>query len=105
MVRLICWILAILPFANVSAEMLRDPTQPLNHVAVENSSTVSDGGLKLGAIFLGHRPYAVINGKAIHEGEKYDSYLVKKISSGSVELEGAGETLLLKMHNNNLIIK
>ena len=104
MARLLFLAVICLPLC-AGAEMLRDPTQPLNYtVSGYDAPADSNGSMKLSAVFYGSRPYAVISGKVVHVGESLGGYQVSRIYSGTVELKNGSETVTLKMHPKSVVV-
>lgn len=100
-------LLLVLPLY-ASAEMLKDPTVPLNYsdwsVSVSEDA-FSQNGMKLSAIYVGNKPYAVISNKVVHVGDDFNGYKIAKIARGYVELENNSEKLKLTIYKNNIIVK
>lgn len=104
MARLLFLAVFCLPLC-AGAEMLRDPTQPLNYtVSGDVAPADSNGSLKLSAVFYGSRPYAVISGRVVHVGESLRGYQVSRIYNGAVELKNGAETVTLKMYPKSVVV-
>ena len=95
---------ALLLAASASGDMVRDPTQPVNYAApAASDASSSQGTLRLSAVFMGDRPYAVISGKAVRAGDELGGYRVESIGNGSVVLRNGGESVTLKLHSARVI--
>ncbi|MGN1356434.1 MAG: hypothetical protein ACI4VX_01945 [Succinivibrionaceae bacterium] len=106
MARYLFWLALLMPLC-AGADMLRDPTVPLNFQAgaLISESVQQKGEWDLEAIYITSRPYAVINGKALHVGEQLNGYTVSKIARGNVELDNGTEKLNLTLYKNGAVLK
>ena len=95
---------ALLLAGSAFGDLVRDPTQPVNYAApAASDASSSQGSLRLSAVFMGNRPYAVVSGKAVRVGDELGGYRVESIGSGSVVLRSGGESVALKLHSARVI--
>ncbi len=95
--------LLLLP-AWAAADLLRDPTQPIDYAPAASTQTESrEGGLRLTAVFTGSRPSAVIGGRRVHVGDRVQDYEVRSIAAGKVELIRGGEISVLRLYSSTII--
>lgn len=97
----ICAAAAALVSTLSCADVLRDPTAPINYVpkvSVPDGASKSSGGLALNAIFLNSPARAIISGNRVGVGDEVDGYKVTGIFPGRVELSRNDEKITLKMH-------
>ena len=86
--------------AVAQAEVLQDPTEPLDGMNSRAgvSASQSAGLPTLQSVMLGNGPaLAVLNGKSYRVGQQFDGYMLRAIKADAVVLEKAGKrhTVLL----------
>ena len=80
----------------VSADALRDPTQPTRTVPVATPVAVSK--LKVSAVFVSAaRRVAIVNGQRVREGDTVAGATVSKIEAGKVSFVRQGNTLVVPL--------
>lgn len=86
----------------LQAQVLRDPTQPKNHInnTVKGTDQTPKSALALQSIIIkkGTRK-AIISGNIVSQGERIDGYLVEQISATSVVLIRGVEKLKLELYD------
>jgi MSHA biogenesis protein MshK len=93
------WLMFLLLLAPLAqAEVLRDPTQPLDGLA-GNASPVQGAGLpRLQSIMLGNGPArAVLDGQSYRIGDRVNGYRLVGIDADAVHLDKGGKRLRLAL--------
>ncbi|MGE6108689.1 SctD/MshK family protein [Aeromonas sobria] len=86
------------------AEVLRDPTLPLEGVAGSAKAPQERGLPKLQSIMLGNGPArAVLNGQSYRIGERVNGYQLVGIDADAVLLDKGGKRLRLPLFAGGIV--
>lgn len=98
----LCMLLSLMISSSYAADILRDPTTPLNFF-VSNTSQVqsSQTSMTLQAVFLGKKPRAVIGGISYKIGDECGDFVLAAIKRSSVILlnEKDGQKMELSLYS------
>lgn len=102
MVKSLMFILLLSPV--VQAEVLRDPTQPLEAPAGQGEASQARGLPRLQSIMLGNGPArAVLDGQSYRIGDSVNGYRLVGIDADAVLLDKGGKRLRLALFAGGIL--
>jgi MSHA biogenesis protein MshK len=93
-------LIAWLPAAASLAQTLADPTRPpqAGDLSMSPSGAASSRGVLQSVMITGSTAEAIISGKVVHVGDRYDDVRVVKITEGEVVLRTTEGLQTLKLY-------